>query len=939
MTQKKIAFLIAFLIIESVFEVFAINVPLPVVRNFSKKVYEAANQNWSVVQGTNGFIYVANHIGLLEYNGNNWKFYPSPNGAVMRSVAVDDNGNIFTGGYREFGYWSENIYGDLEYTSLSNKIKNQLNTNEEFWDIIINKEKIYFKSFSAIYVYDGKSIRKIIIHGFGNSISKIKNDIYVSISNEGIFRLENDSLIPWLTNSFFTGKTILVMLPWKASGMLIGTESNGAYSVENGSISPWAVKTKDFFSKNKINRGIQISHNNYVFGTILNGIIGLDAGGNELFRLNLENGLQNNTILGMKSDRNHNLWLAQDVGISLVTFRNDPSYFKYTQQELGAVYDAAVFEGNLYLATNQGLYVKPWPGPHQKFSLVTGTQGQVWDLKIIDNQLLIGNNTGTFRIFHNNIRKISGESGGFSIIRKEYGDEALIQCTYSNLVIYRKKNGLWELSNIVQNHSDLLRFIEEDPYGNLWASHFYHGLFRIRLNNSLDSVIFVKNYTAEIPVKDHTINVFKVENRIVFTSGFTLYTYDDINDTITEYKALSEPLGRFAAADQIITAPDHHYWLITDREIGLFSIYGNEVKLIKSFPAELFNNELVNGFENLYPLKNNQAILCLENGYALLDANIHPDKFPIMQQLPVVSQLTSSNLNGNEHKLPPADTDFTLKSNWNNLAVRFAFPYYTSENITYSYKIEGLDNDWSEKHANPDFNFQRLPAGSYTLKVKATDSWGHSSQVSELNFEVQPPWYLSTLARVIYVILLALFLLLYRYNVVRKTKLREKKIQESRERELIRLRNEKLQAEVTHKSKELANSTMAIIKKNEFLLELKNILRKQKGQLGTRYPDKYFATVIDRIDRNIVSKDDWNVFETNFERAHEQFLNKVKKTYPSLTASDLRLCAYLRMNLTSKEIAPLLGISVRGVENHRYRLRKKMEVSNEESLTDFILSL
>ncbi|HYX07983.1 MAG TPA: triple tyrosine motif-containing protein, partial [Bacteroidales bacterium] len=550
-----------------------------------------------------------------------------------------------------------------------------------------------------------------------------------------------------------------------------------------------------------------------------------------------------------------------------------------------------------------------------------------------------GNNTGTFRIYHNTIHKRSGEAGGFSIIRKEYGEDALIQCTYSNLVVYRKKKNLWELSNIVQNHSDLYRFIEEDPYGNLWASHLYHGLFRLRLSASLDSVIFVKKYTAEIPVKNHTINVFKVENRIIFTSGFTIFTYDDINDTITEYKALSEPLGRFAAANQFVPAPDHQYWLITDNKIGLFSIYGNEVKLIKSFPNELFNNELVKGFENLCPLQNNQAILCLENGYALLDANIHPENFPIMQQIPLVSQLKVSNLNGNESKLPPADDDFTLKANWNNLTVRFAFPYYTCERLTYAYKIEGLDNDWSEGHANPDFHFQRLPTGTYTLNVKATDSWGHSSRVAKLHFEVLPPWYLSTFARIIYVILLALFLILYRYNVVRKTKLKEKKIQESRERELIRLRNEKLQAEVTHKSKELANSTMSIIKKNEFLLELKNTLRRQKLQLGTRFPDKYYATLVDKIDRNIVNKDDWNVFEMNFERAHEQFLNKIKKTYPELTASDLRLCAYLRMNLTSKDIAPLLGISVRGVENHRYRLRKKMEVSNDESLTDFILSL
>jgi DNA-binding CsgD family transcriptional regulator len=174
---------------------------------------------------------------------------------------------------------------------------------------------------------------------------------------------------------------------------------------------------------------------------------------------------------------------------------------------------------------------------------------------------------------------------------------------------------------------------------------------------------------------------------------------------------------------------------------------------------------------------------------------------------------------------------------------------------------------------------------------------------------------------------------------IRQTQKREKLQHEEREKELIRVRNEKLRNEVEHKSKELANSTMSIIKKNEFLLELKDIINNQKTELGSRYPDKYYNYLNDKIDKNISNQDDWQIFETNFERAHEQFFTKIKEAYPELTSSDLRLCAYLRMNLSSKEIAPLLGISVRGVENHRYRLRKKLYLEHDESLTDTILSL
>lgn len=68
-------------------------------------------------------------------------------------------------------------------------------------------------------------------------------------------------------------------------------------------------------------------------------------------------------------------------------------------------------------------------------------------------------------------------------------------------------------------------------------------------------------------------------------------------------------------------------------------------------------------------------------------------------------------------------------------------------------------------------------------------------------------------------------------------------------------------------------------------------------------------------------------------------MKTLKDKYPDLTPSDLRLCAFLRMNLASKEIAPLLGISVRGVENHRYRLRKRLNLDADSNLTEFMIKL
>ena len=93
------------------------------------------------------------------------------------------------------------------------------------------------------------------------------------------------------------------------------------------------------------------------------------------------------------------------------------------------------------------------------------------------------------------------------------------------------------------------------------------------------------------------------------------------------------------------------------------------------------------------------------------------------------------------------------------------------------------------------------------------------------------------------------------------------------------------------------------------------------------------------LDKNLNSTDDWRLFEEAFNNADKDFMKNLKSKHPNLTPNDLKLCAYLRLNLSSKEIAPLLNISHRSVEVKRYRLRKKMGLEHESGLTEYILEL
>jgi DNA-binding CsgD family transcriptional regulator len=151
------------------------------------------------------------------------------------------------------------------------------------------------------------------------------------------------------------------------------------------------------------------------------------------------------------------------------------------------------------------------------------------------------------------------------------------------------------------------------------------------------------------------------------------------------------------------------------------------------------------------------------------------------------------------------------------------------------------------------------------------------------------------------------------------------------------LRNEQLRAEVNNKVKQLATSTLGAIRKNESLMKVKMELIRHRQDLESASGHPFFRRLLKVIDDNLGDQEDWSLFENNFDEAHENFIKRLKEKHPELSPRDLRFCAYLRMNLSSKEIASLLNVTVRGVEIRRYRLRKRLGLDHQQNLTAYLM--
>ena len=155
----------------------------------------------------------------------------------------------------------------------------------------------------------------------------------------------------------------------------------------------------------------------------------------------------------------------------------------------------------------------------------------------------------------------------------------------------------------------------------------------------------------------------------------------------------------------------------------------------------------------------------------------------------------------------------------------------------------------------------------------------------------------------------------------------------------MQLEKERLEYDLKHKSQEMANLMINFVRKNEMLTEIKSEIIKVAAMLkgeGVRESKQQLILINSKIDSNIQSDEVLKRIEEQFDLIHNNFMKRLHEKHPELSNNERMMCAYLKMNLSTKEIAPLLNLSVRGVETIRYRLRKKFGLEREDNLTDYL---
>ena len=318
------------------------------------------NQNWSITRDERGIMYFGNAEGLLAFDGKYWQTFRMPNGLIVRSVAADNKGKIYAGGFGEFGYWQNNKQGFLKYNSLIDLVPKVYRPNEEIWKIYVDGDRVIFHSFGTIYIYSHGKISVIKAHNPFLFLFKTGSRYFVEEVATGLFELKNNRL-EFIPGSKLLGNSgVLTILPYQHNKYLIGTANNGLFTYDGNEIKKWNNQADNFLKTYSLNNGVMVAGKYFALGTILSGVIIMDTLGNVVQHINKASGLQNNTVLSLYTDDEQNLWAGLDNGIDRIEV-NSPLYFYFDKTgKFGTVYSSIVFNGQIYLGTNQGLFYSNW---------------------------------------------------------------------------------------------------------------------------------------------------------------------------------------------------------------------------------------------------------------------------------------------------------------------------------------------------------------------------------------------------------------------------------------------------------------------------------------------------------------------------------------------------------------------------------------------------
>lgn len=940
------------------------HIGIPEVRYYSRQAYGAATQNWKITQNQNDLICVANLDGLLIYNGESWEVQTVSGPQGIRCVkAIGDR--IYVGAHDELGYFTLNQDFHFVYTSLAQS--QILKPFGDYWDIESWQNRVVFRSEKALVFFKDNQLEKTILSDSRFlTLRCIENRLFVNDEVSGLMEVTLQGLEQVAGGDIFAGKPIGAILPGGKNRMLIVTKNTGIYEWDLAGIRAWQIPAAQYLSDANVFCGTNMNDEYYAFGTIQRGLVVVDKSGEMVLQIGKDKGLRNNTVLDVFVDREGNIWCGLDNGVAKVLFNSSLSYLT-EYYDIGTGYAFSKFNNRYYFGTNQGLYSVPIDKlsdpllSKADFTKISGIDGQVWTLYDDDNQLLIGHDFGAYGLKNNQLQRITPLNvNGIWTFRPVPGNSNLLLAgTYSGICLFEKQNGQWTFKSRVKGFVKSVRQMEWDEDGGLWVGQDASRVLHLQFDKTYQAIERIDS--IEMPGAGKSmLFISRVQGKCVFSGNEGVFIVIKVGGKPQRLALIDKYFKRGEYPRYFKEDEDGSIWYFQKGQLGVLrKLEDNSYQNVTS-PFESIADRAVLYFENCFNIDQQNVIFNIENGFAHYTVKdqkrqLSPFKVHIVsfkgKEDTIGHRLLQHESDKMEQKVIP---QYQYRNN--QFEVTYAATQYGIE-TAYSTFLDGVDKQPSGWSHQSQRAFSNLHEGSYTFTVWARNQF-HSAPVEvKFRFVVSPPWYRTSLALGGYLLVIILIVGWLYFLVQRRMKrlqaitiqkqqqqfsITEEQLRSEtleKEREVNRIRSEKLKGEFDFKEKEFASLTLHILKKVELLTDIKEQLIRIRQTKKVVDIEQKLQNLIEKVDGDIENEDSWKEFAAHLEQVHSSFLERLLSKHPDLTEKEQRLCAYIRAGMASKDIAYLMNLSSRSVDNIRYKLRQRLQLNTSDNLSEYIFDL
>jgi serine phosphatase RsbU (regulator of sigma subunit)/ligand-binding sensor domain-containing protein len=625
MSAKSYFYISLFLLLLIIGKSFGQN-GTPFITHF-KEIKEIETQNWSICQDSDNNMLFANRRGIIVFDGSQWDIIRLP--YIPFVIRKNPKNNIvYVGTNNNYGYLEKDKKGVYQYISLS-KDTAEIGVITK---IIFTDSTMFFYSENSITRYQLENQEKFTRWYSKNEkpftgLFFTPKNTFINVYDEGLYRLESDTLFPIVTGYLTQQNEILFKLPYDNDRVLVGTDESKLLLFDGIKYYDYPINDDSYLRESVLSEGIMISDSLYAFATLIGGVeIVNKKTGKIVYTINYQNGLPDDEVYSFALDNNNGLWVTHEYGVSRIDLKLSLQNFSTYPGLKGNLITTLIHNNELYIATSDGVFYLTEVKDYADIQVLVKTKPVEEKIRIVpdiqqDDNIKTEEKKSSKKLFsrlfgkkdkteekpieQTEAKTVETPTSTTKIIQTQ---PRYVKKTVSTLksinYIFKKVDGLNEKT----------KQLVSTERGILAATN--SGLFQI------------SNYRAEPIVKNTYINQIssKTQNNqhLVATNKgvFSVILKDGKWTTLYNFIDFNEPIYSIALTD------DYHLWLGGDDAVYSFLLDS------RTQPKALKTYKIKTPFPERYFLQNvnNQIVLFLESG--LYYHNIASDTFmPYEQEL------------------------------------------------------------------------------------------------------------------------------------------------------------------------------------------------------------------------------------------------------------------------------------------------------------------